>query len=188
MTGLPPPGWYADPSGAPGQRYWDGRQWTQHYFAQASPCPSCRSGRRLPIIYGEPTQIHMALVMEGKAAAGGAMRRLLTGQSPQWQCSSCGFRWRADMFTGGSGDSVQTAVVINGATCTAIGIRAEKQYLTERFGLDLAIAGDANGWQQIGQATTNSGGRRYDLISIRLADQSEQTIVFDITEFFGIAP
>jgi Protein of unknown function (DUF2510) len=23
----PPPGWYPDPSGAPGQRYWDGQQW-----------------------------------------------------------------------------------------------------------------------------------------------------------------
>ena len=24
----PAPGWYPDPSGAPGQRYWDGQQWT----------------------------------------------------------------------------------------------------------------------------------------------------------------
>ncbi len=23
-----PPGWYPDPWGQPGQRYWDGRQWT----------------------------------------------------------------------------------------------------------------------------------------------------------------
>lgn len=23
----PPPGWYPDPSGAPGQRYWDGQKW-----------------------------------------------------------------------------------------------------------------------------------------------------------------
>jgi hypothetical protein len=26
----PQPGWYPDPSGAPGQRYFDGRQWTHH--------------------------------------------------------------------------------------------------------------------------------------------------------------
>jgi len=25
----PQPGWYPDPSGAPGQRYWDGQQWTE---------------------------------------------------------------------------------------------------------------------------------------------------------------
>ena len=28
QTVSPPPGWYPDPSGAPGQRYWDGQQWT----------------------------------------------------------------------------------------------------------------------------------------------------------------
>ncbi|KAA1250773.1 DUF2510 domain-containing protein [Mycobacterium simiae] len=28
MTGAPLPGWYPDPSGAPGQRYFDGQQWT----------------------------------------------------------------------------------------------------------------------------------------------------------------
>ena len=26
----PPPGWYADPSGAPGQRYFHGSEWTEH--------------------------------------------------------------------------------------------------------------------------------------------------------------
>lgn len=29
-TPLPPPGWYPDPSGAPGLRYFDGRDWTEH--------------------------------------------------------------------------------------------------------------------------------------------------------------
>lgn len=26
--GLPPAGWYPDPAGSPGRRYWDGQQWT----------------------------------------------------------------------------------------------------------------------------------------------------------------
>jgi hypothetical protein len=26
----PPPGWHPDPSGQAAQRYWDGRQWTEH--------------------------------------------------------------------------------------------------------------------------------------------------------------
>ncbi|AZS12004.1 hypothetical protein SEA_ZETZY_34 [Mycobacterium phage Zetzy] len=31
MTQLQPaPGWYPDPSGAPGQRYFDGTEWTSH--------------------------------------------------------------------------------------------------------------------------------------------------------------
>ena len=35
MTSLPPAGWYPNPSGAPGQRYFDGRDWTAHH--RASP-------------------------------------------------------------------------------------------------------------------------------------------------------
>lgn len=30
-----PAGWYPDPGGGPGQRYWDGSQWTDHYAAPA---------------------------------------------------------------------------------------------------------------------------------------------------------
>lgn len=30
---LPPAGWYPDPSGAPGQRYFDGANWTEHQVA-----------------------------------------------------------------------------------------------------------------------------------------------------------
>ena len=33
MTSLPPAGWYPNPSGAPGQRYFDGRDWTAHHRA-----------------------------------------------------------------------------------------------------------------------------------------------------------
>lgn len=31
MQGSTPRGWYADPDGAPRQRYWDGSAWTHHY-------------------------------------------------------------------------------------------------------------------------------------------------------------
>lgn len=34
----PAPGWYPDPSGAPGQQYWDGQQW-QGQGAPAVPAP-----------------------------------------------------------------------------------------------------------------------------------------------------
>src|SRR3954468_15823525 len=27
-SSMPPPGWYPNPSGEPGQRYWDGHNWT----------------------------------------------------------------------------------------------------------------------------------------------------------------
>lgn len=36
----PAPGWYADPSGAPGLRWWDGAQWTEHvHVAEAAAVP-----------------------------------------------------------------------------------------------------------------------------------------------------
>jgi Protein of unknown function (DUF2510) len=34
-----PPGWYPDPSGQPGQRYYDGKQWTKH-FQPTPPAPA----------------------------------------------------------------------------------------------------------------------------------------------------
>ena len=41
MTQTVPPGWYADPSGQPGTRWWDGAQWTDH--TQPPPHPFRRS-------------------------------------------------------------------------------------------------------------------------------------------------
>ena len=53
MASLPPAGWYPNPSGAPGQRYFDGRDWTAHHratpqqptAASPQPIPASRSLR-----------------------------------------------------------------------------------------------------------------------------------------------
>ena len=37
MTG--PKGWFPDPQGQPGQRYFDGQRWTEHFTAPAPPPP-----------------------------------------------------------------------------------------------------------------------------------------------------
>jgi hypothetical protein len=43
----PLPGWYPDPSGAPGQRYWDGSKWTDVNIPPSPPSvPSPGPGRR----------------------------------------------------------------------------------------------------------------------------------------------
>ncbi|MDI6097081.1 DUF2510 domain-containing protein [Actinoplanes sp. NEAU-A12] len=34
-----PAGWYADPSGLPAQRWWDGRHWTDHIQPGGTPMP-----------------------------------------------------------------------------------------------------------------------------------------------------
>jgi hypothetical protein len=44
---VPPAGWYADPSGAPGHRWWDGQAWSAH-FAPASPQPAATAGQVAP--------------------------------------------------------------------------------------------------------------------------------------------
>jgi uncharacterized protein YxjI len=35
----PPPGWYPDPAGGPGTRWWDGASWTEHVQQPAAPPP-----------------------------------------------------------------------------------------------------------------------------------------------------
>ena len=42
-TAATPAGWYADPSGAPQQRYWDGAGWTAH---AAAPPPGAGAHRQ----------------------------------------------------------------------------------------------------------------------------------------------
>jgi uncharacterized protein YxjI len=37
---LPPPGWYPDPAGGPGTRWWDGTSWTEHVQQPAPPAPA----------------------------------------------------------------------------------------------------------------------------------------------------
>lgn len=39
-----PPGWYPDPSGKPGQTYWDGRQWVTDSTASGAASPPLGKG------------------------------------------------------------------------------------------------------------------------------------------------
>jgi hypothetical protein len=36
----PPPGWYADPGGSGGQRWWDGTRWTEHVHRAVGAPPA----------------------------------------------------------------------------------------------------------------------------------------------------
>lgn len=46
------PGWYPDPSGAPGQRYFDGTNWTVTAPPPPAPAPAPKKGRKWPWIVG----------------------------------------------------------------------------------------------------------------------------------------
>jgi hypothetical protein len=48
----PAPGWYADPSGAPQQRWWDGMQWNE--ATQPNPAPAYSFGATTPYSHNAP--------------------------------------------------------------------------------------------------------------------------------------
>src|SRR6185369_6144764 len=59
--GAPVPGWYADPSGAPGLRWWDGAQWTAHTQPGAptpppAPQPPAQFQPQAPAQFQPPPQ------------------------------------------------------------------------------------------------------------------------------------
>jgi hypothetical protein len=47
--GTPTPGWYADPTGLAGVRWWDGAQWTAHTAPLPASGPGAPTGARPPI-------------------------------------------------------------------------------------------------------------------------------------------
>jgi uncharacterized protein YxjI len=54
---LPPPGWYADPAGSGGTRWWDGQGWTQHVQAPPSPPPAPTVAVQPPPGAGSPSAV-----------------------------------------------------------------------------------------------------------------------------------
>ncbi|MCA9285667.1 MAG: hypothetical protein KDA22_10650 [Phycisphaerales bacterium] len=81
---------------------------------------------------------------------------------------------------GGSGDSLETAVVVSGAVNETVGINAEYRCLERRFGRR------NRDWHLVQQRLDNSRhGRIFDVLRIRLADGTEPEIWFDIADFFG---
>ena len=49
-----PPGWYADPAGGNGKRWWDGGRWTEHVRMPEEPAPAPVVGGYAPTV-GTPT-------------------------------------------------------------------------------------------------------------------------------------
>ena len=79
-----------------------------------------------------------------------------------------------------TGDSVERAIVILGASNEAEGIAAEYEFLRRRFGEPGAD------WQMKRQSLISLGDKHYDQMEIEMADGSEKTIYFDVTSFFGV--
>ncbi|MCB0950871.1 MAG: DUF2510 domain-containing protein [Mycobacterium sp.] len=99
MSTPPPPGWYCNPSGAPGQRYFDGQDWTPHHRAaptptqpplagmstHALPQPAYLSAPPLPYANAAPP----AVVVTGPNHVLHALLTLLTF----WACGGWAWVW-----------------------------------------------------------------------------------------------
>lgn len=82
-------------------------------------------------------------------------------------------------YAGGTGATLGEAIVIQGAPDTKAGIAAEYKWLTEQFGPP------GPKWNLVQQSLIHEAVRHYDRMEVRFADGREQTIYFDITDFFG---
>jgi hypothetical protein len=101
-------------------------------------------------------------------------------------------------IAGGDGSSTAQAVIVR-APALPMGVAAEYEYLTRRFGprqptpraaSDAAAApapaAPAVGWRMLQVACMAEGGRQFDRVEIIVAGGgAPQTIYFDITDFYS---
>jgi hypothetical protein len=78
----------------------------------------------------------------------------------------------------GDGGTKESAVVIN-ATSSIVGIDAEYQWLTTRFGKQ------DRDWKIDIRMQSDDNGQSYEMFVIELSDGSSKTIYFDISSFYG---
>jgi len=69
-----PAGWYTDPSGAAGLRWWDGTQWTEHVSAPVTPTPAAeapveQAPVEVPPVEAPPVEAPVVPAAETPAAA-----------------------------------------------------------------------------------------------------------------------
>jgi hypothetical protein len=81
----------------------------------------------------------------------------------------------ADQTAVEPGASMETAIVLEGATNTFNGIAAEHAYAQKHY----------PGWRWQTQGLMSNGGRHYDVIQMIGPKGETKTIYFDITDWFG---
>lgn len=81
-------------------------------------------------------------------------------------------------YSGGPGDSPETAIVINRVPDGKTGVDFEYAFVRERM----------PGWRVAGQALVEKDGRMYDQLDLADAAGRRQSIYFDITDWFGKGP
>jgi len=77
------------------------------------------------------------------------------------------------------GDSLEYAIKFTEIKTESDGVAAEYEFLAERYGIPKLE------WYFQKQTCISHQGKRYDIIKIKLLDESILDIYFDITDWFG---
>ena len=78
-----------------------------------------------------------------------------------------------------TGKSFETAIKFTGIKFESEGVKAEYEFLAEKYGIPKLQ------WRKLEQTCIPHDARRYDIIKIKLLDNSIVETYFDITEWFG---
>jgi hypothetical protein len=85
---------------------------------------------------------------------------------------------RSALFSGGPGDSIETAVVIN-ASNASVGVQAEYDYVARQCGAP------GRDWRVESQMLTEHEGKPCDVLTVILSNGQVRKFYFDIAGFFG---
>jgi hypothetical protein len=103
--------------------------------------------------------------------------RAATGQ-PQTPDAAHETPEQNDCFSGGNGDSFETAVVIN-TDIFLIGVQLEYAYVTSQCGER------QKDWRMQSQSMHPHGESLYDVMTVDLSSGQSKTFFFDISKFYG---
>ncbi|HSW62150.1 MAG TPA: hypothetical protein VLH56_02345 [Dissulfurispiraceae bacterium] len=82
------------------------------------------------------------------------------------------------IYSGGAGDSADTAIVIS-VTNSMAGIPAEYAFVQQQCGQQ-----DVD-WTLNSQMQTSQDGKKFDVLTVTLKDGGSRAFWFDITAFYG---
>ncbi len=84
-------------------------------------------------------------------------------------------------YSGGNGESLAEAVVINGAKKQGDGVAAEYRFIAQKHGPR------STGWHLVGQTAVREKNKIIDVVEIELAGQSSgrRIYYFDASQFLG---
>jgi hypothetical protein len=85
---------------------------------------------------------------------------------------------KKDIFSGGLGESFETAVVLNTRSGNA-GVAAEGEFIAAQCGTR------NKDWKKKEQALVSDHGKHFDVVTVELSDGKTRVFHFDISQFYG---